>query len=78
MRTSRGSNMAGLLAAASLMAMASSNMAMASSNMPLLEAGATTTRRRYYQPSMKTAQDREIAAWNEAVEAKRLAKKTRS
>ena len=71
MRTSRGSNMAGLLAAASLMATASSNM-------PLLEAGATTTRRRYYQPSMKTAQDSEIADWNEAVEAKRLAKKTRS
>ena len=71
MRSSRNSNLSGLIDAAVLMAMASS--------VP----GAMTQRAsvppptRRYQPVMKTAQDREIADWNAAIEAKRQAKKGR-
>jgi hypothetical protein len=71
MRSSRNSSLSGLIAAAGLMAMASS--------VP----GATAQRAsvppptRRHQPVMKTAQDREIADWNAAIEAKRQAKKGR-
>ncbi len=70
MRSSRNSNLSGLIAAAGLMAMASSVPGAMTQR-----ASVPPTRR--YQPVMKTAQDREIADWNAAIEAKRQAKKGR-
>lgn len=72
MRSSR-TNLQGLLAASALMMAASGIPSEAMSQLAMPR----PPKRRYYQPSMKTAQDREIAEWNAAVEAKRQAKKGR-
>lgn len=61
-----------IAAIAGIMAVATLGMAGAP---PGRSAQVTTRRRPTYTPTMVTAQDREIAAWNEAIEAKRLAKK---
>lgn len=72
MRNSRQS-MSSLIAVAGLM--------MAASNLPseatMQRAMPRPPKPRPYRPSMKTAQDREIAEWNAAIEAKRQARKGR-